>query len=373
MLAKFLLRVLFTLLALASVAKASYFFHSYSAVKNKLNPQGDVAVIQYYHNTLAPLNYIIVDKTVGKATLFGPQGQVLQEIAVQVFAGDELEKGGAGIYLSAGEHEKVHFGQAQKDGSVRGLFRGSLRVPTGTPVYVIPQNSEHRFRLRNYGISFGADKVLKNRAAFNYSPASKTFHQSKMTTSFEDPFLRRYVQALQDEKVNLMKLLQIDNDDYNMLAEFSFGVLSPETNFGKSIKYRIKESLPLLVAILKGNGLDTERNSQGPTQIKKIPQVIMDAYDIGKKDLKEPENAAIATLAFVAGQLKELRNMASLHQGITEETLQDYLYYLYNGRRNEIKTGTASPDQNASIRKIKSAIQQMKIEEGTEPLLLSRF
>ncbi|NUN05791.1 MAG: hypothetical protein HUU57_08515 [Bdellovibrio sp.] len=373
MFGKFFVRILFAVLALTSVANASYFFHSYSAIKNKLHPQGDVAVIQYYHNALAPINYVIVDKRANTAILFGPQGQVLQEIRVQVFAGDELGKGGAGIYLSAGEHDKVHFGQAQKDGSIRGLFRGSLQVPANTPVYVIPQNSEHRFRLRNYGISFGADKVLKNRSAFNYSPASKTFHQSKLTTTLEDPFLRRYVKALQDEKVNLMKLLQLDNDDYNMLAEFSFGVLSPETNFGKSIKYRIKEAMPLLVAILKGNGLDTERNSQGPTQIKKIPQVISDAYDIEKRDLKEPENAAIATLAFVAGQLKELRTMASAHPGISEETLQDYLYYLYNGRRNEIRTGTASPEQNVSIRKIKSAIQQLKIEEGVEPLLLSRF
>ena len=160
-----------------------------------------------------------------------------------------------------------------------------------------------------------------------------------------------------------MELLKLENDEYNMLAEFAFGVLSPETDFGKNWKYRVKQSVPVVVSIMKGNGFDTSENSRGPTQIKQIPEVIAEKYGIEKNELYKPENAAITTLAFVAAQLQELRNMAASNPAITEETLQDYLYYLYNGRRNEIRKGTATPDKNIAIQKIKAAIKQIHIED----------
>lgn len=373
MILKFFLRIAILLSLVSSVAQADFYFRFYSEEKNKVNLQGDLAVIQYYHKYLKPSDYVVVDKKNKRARMFNDRGNLRSELSVKVYRGDELKNGGSGIYFYQGQHQSVHYAKAEKDGSVRGLFMGSVFIEPGTPIYVLPESSQHRFRLRNYGLIYNADRVLKQSGAFNYSPFNETYHPTRISVDISDEFLHRYVQALQDEKPRLMRLLKIDNDDYNMLTEFAFGVLSPETNFGKSWKYRIKEMVPFLVSIVKGNGLNTSRNSQGPTQIKRIPDVVVTEYDIEKSDLKEPEAAAITTLAFAAGQLRELRTMAQTNPAITEENLQDYLYYLYNGRRNELRTGTANPQQSISIRKIKSAIQHLQIEEDTEPLLLGRL
>lgn len=370
---KFFLRITALLFLVTSMAQANYYFHFYSEEKNRVNAQGDLAVIQYYHKYLKPSAYVVIDKKSRSARVFDEHGNLRLELSVKVYRGDELKSGGSGIYVYQGEHQSVHYGKAEKDQSVQGLFMGSLFIERGTPVYVLPESSRHRFRLRNYGLIFNADRVLTQSGAFNYSPFNETYHPSRISVDISDEFLRRYVQALQDEKPKLMRLLKIDNDDYNLLTEFAFGVLSPETNFGKSWKYRIKEIAPFLVSIVKGNGFNTSKNSQGPTQIKRIPDVIAQEYEIEKSDLKEPEAAAITTLAFAAGQLRELRTMAQNTPAFTEENLQDYLYYLYNGRRNELRTGTANPQKSISIRKIKSAIQHLQIEEATEPLLLRRF
>jgi len=355
--------LLVTVLLAVSWAQAATDFRSYYEERNHVNAQGDMAVIQYYHSHWGRSDFAVLDKRSRTLTLFGEQGQILSKQRVQVYPGDELEQGGAGIYIYSGNNKNFHYGKAEKDGSAHALFVGTLSLAARTPIYVLPSSEDHRFRIRNQKLTFGAAKVLRNRPDFNYSPDDLTPRQSQITLDFSDRFSRRYVQALQEKKAELMELLKLENDEYNMLAEFAFGVLSPETDFGKNWKYRVKQSVPVVVSIMKGNGFDTSENSRGPTQIKQIPEVIAEKYGIEKNELYKPENAAITTLAFVAAQLQELRNMAASNPAITEETLQDYLYYLYNGRRNEIRKGTATPDKNIAIQKIKAAIKQIHIED----------
>lgn len=348
---------------LAQTAWAAGDFRPYFKERNQINAQGDLAVIRHFHLKFTHSNFVIVSKKEKTATHYGEQGQTLSQVSVRVYPGDTLENGGAGIYIYAGEKKSYHYGKAEMDSSVHALFFGHLSLNVGTPIYVLPETSDHRFRIRNETLTFGAARVLRNCPSFNYSPKNITIRKSEMSVDFNDRFTKKYIQALQDEKAKLMELLQIENDEYNMLAEFAFGVLSPETDFGNNWKYRLKQSAPVVVSLLKGNGFDTDQNSRGPTQIKRIPDVITENYHIEKSELRKPENAAITTLAFVAEQLKELRNMASSHPEITEETLQDYLYYLYNGRRNEIKNNTATPEKNINIQKIKAAIEHIKIED----------
>lgn len=358
-----LFALFFTWTLLSQATWAAGDFRSYFKERNQINAQGDLAAIQYFHLKFTHSSYVIVNKKVKTATLYGEQGQTLVQVSVRVYPGDELENGGAGIYSYAGEKKSYHYAKAQKDSSIHALFLGRLSLREGTPIYVLPETSDHRFRIRNETLTFGAARVLRNRPSFNYTPKNTAARKSLMSVDFQDRFTKTYVEALENEKAKLMALLQIENDEYNMLAEFAFGVLAPETNYGTNWKYRLKQSAPVVVSLLKGNGFDTDQNSRGPTQIKRIPDVITENYHIEKNELRKPENAAITTLAFVAEQLKELRNMASSHPEITEETLQDYLYYLYNGRRNEIKNNTATPEKNINIQKIKAAIEHIKIED----------
>lgn len=76
-----------------------------------------------------------------------------------------------------------------------------------------------------------------------------------------------------------------------------------------------------------------------------------------------PSCTTLATLGFVAVQLREMRNMAHHMSVINEENLQDYMYYLYNGRRHEIRNQTATPYANINIQLIKEAIQYIHIDD----------
>ncbi|WII73629.1 hypothetical protein QJS83_07050 [Bdellovibrio sp. 22V] len=352
-----------SVIAFSSMAMAAENFRAYVQQRNEINSQDDLSVIQAYHRkfTLAP--YVVVDKKQKLATYFGEQGQTLASADIRTYSGDELERGGSGIYTYAGTRNSLHYLKAEKDQSLHTVFQGSMQIPAGTRVYVLPETDAHHFRIRNHQLTFNAARVLRNRPDFNYSPANYEVRKSTFRVDFTDAFTNNYVLTLQREKPTLMKLLKLENDEYNMLAEFAFGVLAPETEYGQNFKYRLKQTAPVIVSLLKGNGLDTSANSRGPTQIKRIPDVVVEHYKIEKHQLKRPHNAAIATLAFAAEQIKELRNLAHYHEPISEETLQDYLYYLYNGRRGEIRKGTATPDRNIAIRKIREAITHLTIEE----------
>lgn len=338
-------------------------FQDYTKIRNEVNRKSNTEIISFYHKELQPSDFAIVDKKNKILNVYDSSGKLLKQEKVTTYPGDEKNEGGAGIYYFAGTKSSYTYGKTQSDEEIRGLFFGEVQLPIGTPIYLLPESEDHKFRLRNEELIFNASRVLRHRPDFNYSPINNKIRHSQFDVAVTDSFSKRYVRTLQNEKATLMQLLKIDNDEYNMLAEFAFGVLSPETDFGSNWKYQLKQTAPVVVSILKGNGLDTSRNSRGPTQIKQIPPVISEHYKIEKGDLKVPENAAVTTLAFVAEQIKELRNMAHLHQDISEETLQDYMYYLYQGRRYEVREGTATPERNLSIQKIKAAIELLSIRD----------
>ncbi|UXR65123.1 hypothetical protein EZJ49_02530 [Bdellovibrio bacteriovorus] len=338
-------------------------YETYIQKRHAINQKADLDVIRYFHTNYGDSAYVVVDKKQKQLLYFRQDGVELSRSALEIFAGDEINSGGAGIYFYASQASGFHFLQAERDNLTRAVFKSNASVPVGTPVYVLPATAEHHFRIRNHRLTFGANKVFRNRVAYNYTPLNRDFKKVAISVNLKDSFTKTYVKALQDEKSTLMSLLRIEDDDYNMLAQFAFGVLAPETDYGQNWKYKIKELAPVLVSLAKGNGFDTDANSRGPTQIKRIPEVIIEHYKMEKSDLQDPRSAAIATLAFSADLMKDLRNVAHYHPDITEETLQSYLYYLYQGRRWEIREATATPDKNASIRKIKSAISLLSIQD----------
>lgn len=345
------------------IDEAPFLYKTYRLQRDKINKMSDFEVIQTFHQYFGDQDYLVVEKKAGKASYFSRENHLLQTFEVQTYPGDEINAGGAGIYFYSGKNRDHHYVQALKDQNVRLAFRGQVSVPKKTLVYILPETPRHRFRIKNRTLTFNSAQVYRPRVAFNHAGFNTAGRDSKFETYLKDPQAQEFVAALQDEKSRLMNLLSLDNDDYNLLAEFSYGVLSPETDYGNSLKYKLKETVPALVAILKGKGLDTSFNSRGLTQIKRIPKTVVSEYEIDKADLNEARYSAVVTLAFSADLLRELRNMSYQNPSINEENIQDYLYYLYNGKHSEIRNNTATPEKNISIRKIKSAIAHLFIEE----------
>lgn len=358
---KKLLFILFIAI-LGSILAHAETFSDYNSLRKFVNTQGDLVVIGTYQR-LNPSRYAIVDKKSKTLYVLDENENRLATEKIITYSGDELDRGGSGIYTFAGQKEGVYYGRAERDGSVHALFKGEGPLEKGMTLYVVPETTKHRFRIRNHRITFNARDVIKNLPEYNYSPRNLEVKQSRFTVDRTDEFSKRYVRALQDEKPRLMEIYRLENDEYNMLAEFAYGVLAPETNYGRNAKYRFKETFPYIPSILKGNGFDTSENSRGPTQIKEIPELIAAHYRIEKHELYIPEKAAIATLGKSAEFLTEIRNRATQHPGINEETLQNYMYYLYQGRKSEIVNKSATPYFNIKSNQIREAIKSFHIEE----------
>lgn len=336
----------------------------YNQLKEYVNALTNLMVIDFYQRQ-NPSPYAVLDKKTKTLYVLDEKAQRLATLTVRTYKGDELSKGGSGIYSFVGVKDGVYYASAERDNSVHGLFLTQEAPPVtkGMVLYVIPETTAHRFRIRNRQITFNSEDVIKNLKDFNYSPRNYTVYETHFSTDRNDRFSQRYVQALEREKARLMEIYKLENDEYNLLAEFAYGVLAPESDFGKSWTYRLKEIAPYAVSLRKGNGLDTSNNSRGPTQIKDIPELISKHYGIEKHELHDPEKAAIATLGKSAEFLIQIRNRADQHAGINEETLQNYMYYLYQGRRSEIINRTATPYFSIKGNLIREAIKGFHIEE----------
>lgn len=342
-------------------------FNSYRKSNNVIHAVSNLETIKHFHKFYGLSTFSILNKKEKTLTIYDESANVLEKINISVSSLDDLiNAGGAGIYHSAIEGKNVFYAKALADNGMREVFRlrANQEVKLHGPLYILPFNDkEHKFRIKNKGLAFSGAQFYRKSRNYNYTINSEAKFKLVIKHNYKSEFVERYIKTLAEEKNRLTQILKIDNDDYNILAGFAIGVLAPETDFGKNWKYVLKEYLPGAVALAKGNGLDISQNSRGPTQVKVIPEVLLDYYSIDKDNLSRPENAAKATIAISADFLKQLRVMGVNHKSINEENIQNYLYYLYQGKRAQIKKALATPDDNQAIRKITKVVNQLEFLE----------
>lgn len=339
--------------------------------QRELNSLEDAqTIIKFHQDSTDQRPYAIADKKQGVLYLINHQGELLETRPMKALDGDDTyEAGGAGVYeLEASEERSL----ALLDESGRGLRleikQGSVYSELGRAgrLYILPNDPTHLFKVKNGELHFTTSERRQSYSPYNYSPKSVG---ARKTVFYINNFERRnstsqrFVNQLSIEKARLMKLYRLDNDEYNELARLAFGILGNESDYGRSFKYHVKESIPLVVALLKGEGFDTTQNSRGLTQIKKVPALIEKEYGTKKEDLVIPEHAAVATLGFLADALSELKVKARLNPDINSDNQYDYLHYIYTGRSSEITERTATPEQNIYLRQIKEAAKGLLILE----------
>jgi hypothetical protein len=256
-------------------------------------------------------------------------------------------------------------------------------------VYVLPEEKNNKFAVKDGKIALVSTTVVANSSNYNYSANGPSYKPIKILindaagkTKDSVPF----VKALEDEKAKLMKLFNLNNDDYNDLAAISYGIMGNESKFGTSKKYWIKEHDQADVIILKaGRDLWNLKNpftkatlntSRGFTQIKNLPDgAWRKAYpEINKETLGDPKNSAVATIAYLAGAVRTLKNLAGENAKdprkvkITKENLVDYLGYIYQGRTNALKKtdGTTNADFNMYVQKLRKNMSYIEISQKIE-------
>ncbi len=192
--------------------------------------------------------------------------------------------------------------------------------------------------------------------------------------------VRMFLAAIGSSKSTILSLYststdyneqKLKSDEYNLLALMAFGIIGNESKFFGSMKYTIKESIPLIVSAAKEiNGLlrpdyKASPNSRGPSQIKVIPRKIAERFQMTPADLKDPEKAALATMGFLIESLQQLKRMAINHKldYINQQTYVDYLPYIYFGKAKALVDHTATPDRNIYIQQLKKYMEWVDVYE----------
>lgn len=342
-------------------------FNSYRKSNAVIHSVSNLETIKHFHKFYGLSDFAVLSKKDKSVTLFDESARILKTMKVEVSSlDDRMNAGGAGIYYGAIKDGNVYYAKAISDKGMREVFKlkQGQEINLDGPLYILPQDtSAHKFRIKNKRMAFGGYQFYRRSQNYNYSIDSTTKFRLEIKHNYQSNFVADYINTLEKEKNRLMQILNVDNDDYNILAGFAIGVLKPESDFGKNWKYVLKEFLPGAVSLAKGNGLDTSKNSRGPTQLKVIPDEIMDQYGITKTNLTDPENAAVATIAISADFLKQLRTLGVNHKSINEENVQNYLYYLYQGKRAQIKDALATPEDNLAIKKIMNVVAGLEFLE----------
>jgi hypothetical protein len=225
-------------------------------------------------------------------------------------------------------------------------------------------------------------------------------------TSDADAKLRTeaFIKTLSNQKQNILKLYgsETTSQEYNLLASIAVGILGQESRFFANWRYLAKRNAQwaitewkIVKAILKENKdgddvklspleaaksiirtkdaiIDKEdvlANSKGPTQIKDVPDRISQFYNMSEKDLWTPQYSAVATMGFLIEALQQLRRTArnnKMTDIINDNTIVDYLPYIYFGGTKKILNRTATPDKNIYVNHMKNFMKKVKISEVVE-------
>lgn len=399
--------------------------------QDELNLFEDEDLIKAFNQKMGVSNYGILDKANSVLSLYSAKGHLLATIGVKLKKShlDAKLASGSGIYLpksmqaelsiedQRGFSGKLSFSNntldcAKSESCQGGQTPSSLiqkyLLPKGK-LYILPYDGENHFMVKNSQLQHTTSR-RSQFYEYNYSPKGKRSFPIEIIIKdprYKTDLSKEFVDALENEKATIMRLYNLDNDEYNDLARYAFGILGNESEFGENWRYSVKESFPFGVAVIKdtkknvlsktkkeyikakeedglwsglGTGISTyfkelvnrdvrlltgqinsQNNSRGPTQIKRIPAKIEAHYGITKEKLSNPKDSAIATMGFLAEAMVELKNRAKTYPSITRENRLDYLHYIYMGSTHEIKNQTATPDKNIYLRQLKEYLKGVKI------------
>lgn len=257
----------------------------------------------------------------------------------------------------------------------------------GCPFYVLPEENKVGFKVVGDQLVFenktgnSADYHFKNTVAEQARDIKILITDER----YKNRTTERFLNKLQDSKEDIMKHLELTNDEYNELVKIAFGVLGVESEFSENFWYDMKETKlgQILITDMKKYGAvggavkagattgllrlmifkDPKENSRGPTQVKDVNFFVPDEFDISNVDLDNPENAAVATMFVLANKYKHFKKCEGQHAGISDKNRMDYLYYYYMGSNDQICEGAATVTMNPKADRVRQYKKGVAIYE----------
>lgn len=340
-------------------------------LEDRLNILSDKEKIKAFQQHTESESYVILDKENQVLEHFDKSGKLIKKVKLDLsgLLSDKKQLGGAGSYFVHSYKDGALYIQDER-GEVRPYEGVELEgLSAGTSFYILPNSDEHHFKIKSGKIHFTVKGKKRDYLPFNFSTKDKDIKEIKSVITnknYQTKTAVTFMSEVDDKKDELIKLYNITDSEYNELSKLAFGILGNESAFGESKKYYIKEALPWLVSLAKGNAFDTSRNSRGPTQIKTVPKKVAKEFDVNKENLTDPKKAAVATMGFLAEALEELKAKESSHPDITPENRYNYLHYIYMGKSKEITEATATPMRNIYFKQILNFNEGLEVYEKVE-------
>ena len=222
----------------------------------------------------------------------------------------------------------------------------NMNLPKGTPMYVLPEDdgnyfemvdgkavlrmsSENRKKYLNYTDERGREQKGQGgnytTNTLKYKPIRAKFDEEKFkdeiftALDFNDEeeyenTTKPFIQALEENKKDIMQAAQIPGDVYNQIARMSFGIYGTESNYGDTHsaignlgraanKFMDSQdsSSPDVVSKYNTYGADEDYRSVGYTQMRwsflndREKDALESLGITSNKDLLDPKKSAIAT------------------------------------------------------------------------------
>ena len=282
----------------------------------------------------------------------------------------------------------------------------------GSEIYTLPEQPGSRFTLSGGKLNYIADNPygitkkgkisesghdMVNWDDYNtYIDKSYSPLVIKPKRQYDDPEYNKnaldYVNTLSTNKEQIQKEFGLTSNEYNKLAQLAVGIAQQESKFGTAKSYKIKQmtgdigqdaaqyvrgvikdikknpiknyfasrlGLSALHASTHGSGREgmNAANSKGYSQIKYDADItnteLKTKYDklgVTKQSLETAQGSAIATIARLAYMYNtEIKGRTFKGENNSNIDKYDALLYKYQGKHNELKNNTATPNKNIYI------------------------
>ena len=218
-------------------------------------------------------------------------------------------------------------------------------VEAGSKVVILPEEEGNYFTDTSGKLAFTTNRN-KEYGQYNYTPKDQEAQPFSYTTTKPTETKTKYLNALKHEKENLMRDLNLSNEEYDTLAKRAYGILGQESNFGEGSwnpahDYRVEE----LYTNLFDSPEQRRTRSLGLSQIrmKNVNPEFAKKYGIDEKSLFYPYQAAVATMERLADAHQAVKNprVRDQYPDATPENIYDYSTTFYN-KPNAVRKGQAS-------------------------------
>lgn len=247
-------------------------------------------------------------------------------------------------------------------------------VKPGQKVIVLPEEEGNYFTVKGNKLSFTTNRD-KEFGQYNFTPKNKEVTPFNLKSQKQTEYKQKYLDALSKEKVNLMKDLNLSNEEYDELAKRAYGIFGQESSFGEGSKnplndYRLEE----LYTTLFDKPEERQNRSLGLTQVrmKHVNPEFAEKYNIDTHSLYYPYQAAIATMERLTDAYQAVKNpkVRDKYRDMTPENVYDYAVTFYN-KPETTRLGKAS-GKNQYVKQVKQFYSELEPNEEQNKMIAKK-